>query len=100
MEPEGREKYQDPADPCKVYGKSLTTTSSSVTPFKFSNNMKLLICSSACVPSSGLNLGSHFSGASGNACQVPDMLTAPGLVHGSASMTLVVDDTTVEIPDV
>jgi len=27
-------------------------------------------------------------------------LTAPGLVHGSAIETLVIDDTTVEIPDV
>ena len=62
--------------------------------------MKLLICSSAWVPSSGLNLGSHFSGASGNACNGAGMLTAPGLVHGSAIVTAVVDDTTVELPDV
>ena len=41
MDPAGSEKYHDPAAPCKVYGKSLTTTSSSVTPFRFIDNIKL-----------------------------------------------------------
>ena len=62
MDPNGNEKYQGPAAPWKVYGKSLTTASSSVTPFKFTNNIKLFMCSFASMPVSGLNLGSHFSG--------------------------------------
>ena len=62
--------------------------------------MKLLICSSACIPSSGLNLGSHFSGASGNACNGAEILTAPGLFHGFAIETPVVDEIADEIPDV
>lgn len=45
-------------------------------------------------------MGSHFSGASGNACKGAGMLIAPGLVHGSAIMTLVVDDTTCKIPGI
>ena len=62
--------------------------------------MKLLMCSSAWVPSSGLNLGSHFSGASGNACNGAGILTAPGLVHGSTIVTAIVDDITVELAEV
>ena len=62
--------------------------------------MKLLMCSSAYVPSSRLNLGSHFSGASGSGCNGAGILTAPGLVHGSTIVTAVVDDTTVELTEV
>ena len=62
--------------------------------------MKLLMCSSAWVPLSGLNLGSHFSGRSGNGCNGAGILTAPGLVHGSAIIIAVVVDTTVGIPDI
>ena len=62
--------------------------------------MKLLICSSACVPASGLNLGNHFSGESGNACNGAGILTAPRLFHGSAIETPVVDEIADEIPDV
>ena len=76
------------------------TTSCSVTPFKLTANMKLLICYSACALSSGLNLGNHFLGASGNACNGAGILTAPGLVHRSAIVTTVVDDITVELPEV
>ena len=61
MDPEGNEKYQDPAAPYKVYRKSLTTTSSLVTPFKFMDNLKFFMCSSTSMPASGLNFGSHFS---------------------------------------
>ena len=76
------------------------TTSSSITPFKLTDNMKLLMCSSAYVPASGLNLGNRFSGESGNACNCAGMLTAPGLFHGSAIEIPVVDDIADEIPDV
>ena len=62
MDPDGNEKYQDPVAPCKVYGKSLTTAASSVTPFKFTDNIKLFMCSSTSMPISRLNFGSHFSG--------------------------------------
>ena len=62
--------------------------------------MKLLICSPACVPTSGLNLGNHFSGASGNACNGVGILTAPGLFHGFAIETPVGDEMADEIADV
>ncbi|MCY6488195.1 hypothetical protein, partial [Actinobacillus pleuropneumoniae] len=61
---------------------------------------KLLICSSACVPASGLNLGNHFLGKSGNGCNGAGMLTAPRLFHGFAIETPVVDDIADEIPNV
>ena len=66
MDPDGNEKYQDPTATCKVYGKSLTTVSSFVTPFKFIDNIKLFMCSFASMPALGLNLASHFLGWAGN----------------------------------
>ena len=66
MDPDGNEKYQDPVAPCKVYGKSLTTTSSFVNPFKFIDIIKLFMCSFASMPISGLKLGNHFLGWAGN----------------------------------
>lgn len=52
MDPGGNEKYHDPTTPYKVYGKSLTIASSSVTPFKFIDNIKLFMYSSASMPTS------------------------------------------------
>ena len=46
------------------------------------DNIKLLICSSASMPVSGLNLGSHFSGWAGNWLKGAGIKTAPGLFHG------------------
>jgi len=62
----GNEKYHDPAAPYKVYAKSFTTASSSVTPFKFIDNIKLFMCSSASMSISRLNFGNHFSRWAGN----------------------------------
>ena len=39
IERAGNEKYYDPADPVRVYGNNITTTSSSVTSFKFMANI-------------------------------------------------------------
>ena len=41
-----------------------------------------MICSSTCIPISGLKFGSHFSGWLGRSCKVAAIFTAPGLVHG------------------
>ena len=66
MDHGGNEKYHDLAAPCKVYGKSLTTSSSSVTPFRFIDNIKLFMCSSASMLMLGLNFENHFLGWVGN----------------------------------
>ena len=44
--------------------------------------MKLFMCSSASMPASGLNLGSHFSGWAGIGLKGAGIKTAPGLFHG------------------
>ena len=62
--------------------------------------MKLLMCSSACVPASGLNLGNHFLGESGNGCNGAGMVTTAGLFHGFTIEKPVVDDIVDEISDV
>ena len=58
------------------------TASSLVTPLRLTESMMLLICSSASMPVSGLNLGSHFSGWAGIGLRGGGIKTAPRLFHG------------------
>lgn len=56
--------------------------SSLATPLRLTESMKLLICSSASMPASGLNLRSCFSGWAGIGLRGGGIKTAPGLFHG------------------
>ena len=62
------------------------TASSLVTPLRLTKSMKLLICSSASIPVSGLNFGNHFSGWAGIGLRGGGIKTAPGLFHGDCAI--------------